>query len=338
MADLSTNYLGLSLKNPLIVSASPLSADLDNIRHMEEAGAAAIVLPSLFEEQIELQDLGVFDLEKTNKAMLPDALQHIPEMKEYNQGASGYLAHLYRAKKAVSIPIIASLNGYYSGGWVKYARLLEAAGADCLELNIYHMATKPHISSQEVEEMYLNLVRKVKSQIKIPVGVKISPFFSSMTSMAAKLDEAGADGLVLFNRFYQPDIDLEQELVVPSLDLSNKTELRLRLRWVAILTQYLKADLAVTGGVKSGTDILKCIYAGATVAMVASVLLANGIDHIQNMITEMGNWLDNRGHDALRPLQGRMSQGNVPDPAAFERANYMNVLNKWDDLSDLATQ
>lgn len=329
MADLSTKYLGLPLKNPLIVSASPLSADLEKISQMEQAGAAAIVLPSLFEEQIELRDLGIHDLEKANKAMLPDALQHIPEMKEYNQGASGYLAHIYRAKKTASIPIIASLNGYYSGGWVQYARLLEAAGADALELNIYHLASKPHISGQEVEEMYLNLVRNVKSRIKIPVGVKISPFFSSMTSMAVQIDEAGADSLVLFNRFYQPDIDLEEELVVPSLDLSTESELRLRLRWVAILAQYLKAELAVTGGVQTGTDILKCIYTGASVAMVASILLSKGIDHIQTMLAELDNWLDEHGHEALRPLQGRMSQSKVADPAAFERANYMNVLSNW---------
>jgi dihydroorotate dehydrogenase (fumarate) len=262
--------------------------------------------------------------------MLPEALQHIPEMTEYNQGANGYLAHIYRAKKAVSIPIIASLNGYYSGGWVQYARLLEAAGADALELNIYHLATKPHISGQEVEEMYLNLVRNIKSHIKIPVGVKISPFFSSMTYMAVQLDKAGADGLVLFNRFYQPDIDLEQELVVPSLDLSNEGELRLRLRWVAILSQYVKGNIAVTGGVQSGTDILKCVFAGASVAMIASILFANGIEHIQTMLTEMEGWLVDHEHDALRPLQGRMSQKNVADPAAFERANYMNVLNNWD--------
>lgn len=329
MADLSIKYLGLSLKNPLLVAASPLSSNIDNIQQMEEAGAAAIVLPSLFEEQIELRDLGVHDVDTANKAMLPDALKHIPEMKEYNQGASGYLAHIYRAKKAVSIPIIASLNGYYSGGWVQYARLLEASGADALELNIYHMATKPHITGQEVEEMYLNLVRNVKSHINIPVAIKISPFFSSMTNVAVKLDEAGADALVLFNRFYQPDIDLEQELVVPSLDLSDTSELRLRLRWVAILSQYMNADLAVTGGVQTGIDVLKCVFAGANVTMVASILMANGINYLETMLTEIETWLDAHEQDALRPLRGRMSQGNVADPAAFERANYMNVLSSW---------
>jgi dihydroorotate dehydrogenase (fumarate) len=247
-------------------------------------------------------------------------------MKEYNQGAGGYLAHIYQAKKAVNIPIIASLNGYYSGGWVQYARLIEAAGADALELNIYHLATKPHITSTEVEQMYLSLVRSVKDKIRIPVAVKISPFFSAMSNMAVQLDQAGADGLVLFNRFYQPDIDPESEQVIPSLELSGARELRLRLRWVGILTQYVKADLAVTGGVHTGVDVLKCVLAGAQVAQVASVLLEQGVAFIETMLMELDSWLDAHGHDALRPLHGRMSQPNVADPAAFERANYMHVL------------
>lgn len=330
MADLTTSYLGLTLKNPLVASASPLSASIDNIRQMEAAGIAAVVLPSLFEEQIELHDMGVHDVQSADKTRLPDALMHIPEMKEYNQGANGYLAHIYQAKKAVSVPIIASLNGYYGGGWVQYARLIEAAGADALELNIYHLATKPHISGVEVEQMYLNLVRNVKEQIHIPVAVKISPFFSAMANMAVQLDEAGADSLVLFNRFYQPDIDLEQELIIPTLNLSTSDELRLRLRWVAILTQYVQADLAVTGGVHSGEDALKCVLVGAKVAQVTSVLLEEGLDVIQTMLTALNNWLDGHGHQALRPLHGRMSQQNVADPAALERANYMHVLkSNW---------
>lgn len=337
MADLNTTYLGLTLKNPLIASASPLSASVETIRQMAEAGVAAVVLPSLFEEQIELRDLGVHDASKANQALLPDALQHIPEMKEYNQGAGGYLAHIYQVKKAVSIPVIASLNGYYSGGWVQYARLIEAAGADALELNIYHLATKPHISGTEVEQMYLNLVRSVKDKIRIPVAVKISPYFSAMTHMAVQLDEAGADALVLFNRFYQPDIDPETEQVIPSLELSGARELRLRLRWVAILAQYVKADLAITGGVHSGLDVLKCVLAGARVAEVASALLEYGVEHIATMLSDLDTWLDGHGHEALRPLHGRLSQPNVADPAAFERANYMHVLKTgfWGDIERL---
>ncbi|MCP4359211.1 MAG: dihydroorotate dehydrogenase-like protein [Chloroflexi bacterium] len=330
MADLSTTYLGLTLRNPLVVSSSPLAANVENIRQMERAEAAAVVLPSLFEEQIELRDMGVDNVDTADKKMLPDALRHIPEMKEYNQGASGYLSYIYQTKKAVSIPIIASLNGYYSGGWVQYARLIEAAGADALELNIYHLATKPHISSQEVELMYLNLVRNVKGKINIPVAVKISPFFSALSHTAVQLDKAGANGLVLFNRFYQPDIDIENEWVVPSLDLSDPAELRLRLRWVAILGQYVQADLAVTGGVHSGTAILKSILAGASVAMTTSALMENGIDHLQTMLAELNDWLDAHGVKALRSLQGRMSQQNVADPAAFERANYMSALKNSD--------
>ena len=331
MSDLSTTYLGLKLSNPIIASASPLTATIESIRQLEIAGAAAVVLPSLFEEQIELRDMGVDNADETDKTMLPDDLQHIPEMREYNSGAGGYLSHIYRAKKSVSIPVIASLNGYYSGGWVQYARLLEAAGADAVELNIYHLATKAHISGQEVEQMYLNLVRSVKEKVKIPVAVKISPFFSAMAHMAMQLDEAGADGLVLFNRFYQPDIDLEEETVVPSLDLSHPMELRLRLRWVAILAQNLKADVAVTGGVHSGTDVVKSILAGANTVMIASVLLQKGINHLTTMLEEIEAWMQQRDYEALRPLQGRMSQENVADPAAFERANYMQVLKSIGD-------
>jgi dihydroorotate dehydrogenase (fumarate) len=209
MTDLSTKYLGLTLKNPLIVSASPLTAYIDNLQRMEIAGASAIVLPSLFEEQIELQGMGVEKVTPMNQQALPDALQHLPEMKGYNRGANGYLAHIYQAKKAIAIPVIASLNGYYSGGWVQYARLIEASGADALELNIYYLATRPNISGQEVEDMYLHLVRDVKAAVKIPVAVKLSPYFSAFAHVASRLDQAGADGLVLFNRFYQPDFDLE---------------------------------------------------------------------------------------------------------------------------------
>ncbi|MEZ4593498.1 MAG: dihydroorotate dehydrogenase-like protein [Chloroflexota bacterium] len=331
MTDLSTKYLGLTLKNPLIVSASPLTAYIDNLKRMEMAGAAAIVLPSLFEEQIELQGLGVDHVTPMNQKKLPDALQHLPEMKGYNRGANGYLAHIYQAKKAVSIPVIASLNGYYSGGWVQYARLLEAAGADAMELNIYYLATKPNISGQEIEEMYLHLVRDVKTAVHIPVAVKLSPYFSALAHMATRLDKTGADGLVMFNRFYQPDIDLETREVVSSLDLSNHAELRLRLRWTAVLSSLIKADIAVTGGIEHGTDIVKCMMAGAKATTVASVLLKNGIEYIKDLLTQLETWMQENNEEKIGDLQGIMSQQRVSDPAAFERANYMNVLKSLEE-------
>lgn len=314
-----------------MVSASPLSGHLDNLQQMEIAGAAAVVLPSLFEEQIELQGMGVDKVTPLNQQTLPDALQHLPEMKEYNRGANGYLAHIYQAKKAVSIPVIASLNGYYSGGWVQYARLIEAAGADALELNIYYLATRPNISSQEVEEMYLHLVRDVKASVNIPVTVKLSPYFSAFSHMASRLVEMGADGLVLFNRFYQPDIDLETRQVVSSLDLSTGAELRLRLRWTAILSGLVKADLAVTGGVAHGTDIVKSMMAGAKATAVASVLLKNGIEYIKQILAELTQWLEEHEEESVSAIQGIMSQGQVTDPAAFERANYMSVLKSLEE-------
>jgi dihydroorotate dehydrogenase (fumarate) len=252
-------------------------------------------------------------------------------MKGYNRGANGYLAHIYQAKKAVSIPVIASLNGYYSGGWVQYARLIEAAAADAIELNIYYLATKPNISGQEIEEMYLHLVRDVKSAVRIPVAVKLSPYFSAFAHMASQLDKTGVDGLVLFNRFYQPDIDLETRQVVPSLDLSTRAELRLRLRWAAILSSLVKADLAITGGVESGTDIVKGIMAGAKVTAVASILLKNGIEHIKQILAELEQWLNKNNEESISAIQGIMSQQRISDPAAFERANYMNVLKSLEE-------
>lgn len=333
MTDLSTKYLGLTLKNPLIVSASPLTAYVDNLQRMEMAGAAAVVLPSLFEEQIELQGMGVDKVTPLNQQTLPDALQHLPEMKGYNRGANGYLAHIYQAKKAVTIPVIASLNGYYSGGWVQYARLIEAAGADALELNIYYLATRPNISSQEVEEMYLHLIRDVKTAVKIPVAVKLSPYFSAFANMATRLDAMGADGLVLFNRFYQPDIDLETREVVSSLDLSTNTELRLRLRWTAILSSLVKADLAVTGGIEKGTDVVKCLMAGAKATAVASILLKHGIEYIKHILADLTQWLEEHGEVSVSAIQGTMNQQRVADPAAFERANYMNMLKSLEEES-----
>ena len=326
MADLSISYLGLQLKNPLVVSASTLSASIDNIKKMEEAGAAAIILPSLFEEQIELKNLGVDPKNPPNPDTLPVELQHIPNMKEYNQGASGYLAHIYQAKRAVKIPIIGSINGFYGGGWVKYARLIEAAGANAIELNIYYLAGKPHVTGDEVEKMYLDLVRDVKASVGIPVAVKLSPYFSALGNMAMEFDKLKVDGMVFFNRFYQPDFDIEQRTIVPSLDLSSPAELRLRLRWVAMLYNRVKADFGVTGGVHTGVDLLKTVMAGAKIGMIASVMFSKGIDVIGEILSEANEWLDDHNHDTISELLGSMSQSAMADSAALERANYMHVL------------
>ncbi|HNS40200.1 MAG TPA: dihydroorotate dehydrogenase-like protein, partial [Promineifilum sp.] len=280
MVDLETNYLGLPLKSPLVVSSNPLTYELDNLRQMEDAGAAGIILYSLFEEQIELAEMGFADYYQRHREEMPEPLRHIADMKEYNQGAGNYLAHTYQAKKALSIPVIASLNGYYSSGWTRYARLIEAAGADALELNIYYLPTKAHISGAEVEQMYVDLVREVTSSVQIPVAVKLSPYFSALANISKRLVNSGARGLVLFNRFYQPDFDIVNRAVVPSLDLSTSSELRLRLRWVALLTGQIEADLAITGGVHSVEDVIKSLMAGATVVTLASALLENGIKHL----------------------------------------------------------
>ena len=326
MADLTTTYLGLTLKSPLVVSSCPPTYDIDNLRRMEAAGAGAIVLYSLFEEQIELSEMGFSGYYATRREELPEALRHVADMKEYNQGAGNYLAHIYQAKRATTIPIIGSLNGYYSSGWVRYARLIEAAGADALELNIYYLPTKAHVTSNEVEQMYIDLVRDVKQSLRIPVAVKLSPYFSALANLSRRLVNAGANGLVLFNRFYQPDFDIENRAIVPSLDLSSSTELRLRLRWVALLAGQMNADLAITGGVHTATDALKAVMAGANVAMMASAIIQNGIEYLATVRAEMDAWLDSHAYERLSDVRGCLSRVQVGDSAALERANYLNVL------------
>ncbi len=326
MPVLRTEYLGLSLQSPIVVSASPLSEEIDNLRKMEAAGAGAVVLYSLFEEQIELEEMGHPDYYRTHIDALPEELRDIATMNEFKVGAGGYLAHLIQAKKAISIPIIASLNGYYSGGWTRYARLLEAAGADAIELNTYYVASDPHTSSTEIEEMYLQLVRDVKSEVNIPVSVKISPYFTAMTHMAHELDAAGADAIVLFNRFFQPDFDIESESVTPTLDLSARQELRLRLRWTALLYGHINAQLAITGGVHEAEDIVKSIMAGAQVAMITSALYEHGIEYIGKALTELDSWLDNHGYENISDIRGRLCVYASGNASAFERANYMKVL------------
>ena len=329
MIDLSTTYLGRALKNPLVVSASPLCESLDNLRQMEDAGAGAIVLHSLFEEQItfESQELDCYLSSGTES--FAESLTYFPEMEHFNLGPDGYLEHVRRAKAAVDIPIIASLNGVSTGAWIEYARKMEEAGADALELNIYFIPTSIEMTGGQVEQMYINLVRDVKQCVRIPVAVKVSPFFSSMANMASHFDRSGADGLVLFNRFYQPDFDLERLEVVPHLNLSTSVELRLRLHWVAILFGHVKADLAVTGGAHTALDVLKSMMAGARVVMLTSALLKHGIGHLSTILTDVAKWMEEHEYESIRQMQVSMSHQSVGEPAAFKRGNYLRVLSSY---------
>lgn len=327
--DLRTTYLGLSLKNPLVPSASPLSERLDHIRQMEDAGAAAVVMHSLFEEQLTHESHQLDHFLSYGSESFAEALHYFPEMDAYRVGPDEYLEHVRQAKAAVDIPIIGSLNGVSFGGWTTYARRIEEAGADALELNIYYIPTDPRRTGFDVEEMYLNVVREVRGHLRIPVAVKLSPFFSAMANMALKLYEAGAAGLVLFNRFYQPDVDLDALEVVPNLVLSRSDELRLPLRWVAILYGRLPLDFAITTGIHSHVDVLKGLMAGASVTMMASELLRNGIGRLHEILREVEMWMAQHEYASVAQMQGSMSQQHVPEPAAFERANYMRTLQSW---------
>ena len=330
MIDLTTTYMGLTLKNPLVPSASPMSKSLDNMKRLEDHGAAAIVLYSLFEEQIEHESKELNHNLTYGAESYAEATSYFPDLGEYNLGPDQYLNHIRKAKAALSIPVIASLNGISKGGWTRYAKLMEDAGADGIELNVYHVPTDSFISSGAVEQMYLDLVREVKASVKVPVAVKMMHFFSSIPFMAAQLDRAGADALVMFNRFYQPDIDLENLEVITNLTLSSSYELRLRLRWVAILFGQIKADLAVTGGVHTATDVVKSMMAGAKAAQMASVLLHNGPAILSDILVDLQRWLESHEYESIKQMQGSMSQRNVANPAAFERANYMKVLQSFE--------
>lgn len=327
MPDLTTMYMGLKLRNPLVASASPLSKNIDSLRRMEESGLSAVVMYSLFEEQVthELHQLDHFLTRGTNS--YAEAMDYFPDLSYYNIGPEAYLEHLYRVKQRLNIPVIGSLNGISAGGWVEYAENIEQAGADALELNIYYLSTDPDLTGHELEETYLSLVREVRQRIKIPLAVKLSPFFSSIPNMARKFVEAGANGLVLFNRFYQPDFDLENLEIVPSLELSNSSDLRLPLRWIAIMYKRIQADFALTSGIHTGTDVVKAIMAGATVAMTASELLAKGIERAQSIINGLDGWMEENEYESVTQMRGSMSQSAVAEPAAFERANYLKVLN-----------
>jgi len=327
--DLSTTYMGLTLKNPLVPSASPLSETLDGIRRLEDAGAAAVVMYSLFEEQIILQSYQLDHHLSYLTDSFAEALTVFPDLYNYKIGPEAYLELIGRAKRAVDIPIIASLNGVSTGGWVEYARNMQEAGADALELNIYYLPTDLDTTGAEVEQMYLDVLHGVKSNVTIPVAVKVSPYFSATAHMARRLVEAGADALVFFNRFYQPDLDIEALEVVPRVTLSTSYELRLPLRWVAILYGRLQTDFAITSGIHTHQDVLKALMAGANVAMMASELLRNGVGRIKEIEEDMVRWMEEHEYESVAQMRGSMSQRNVANPAVFERANYMKVLQSW---------
>ncbi len=325
--DLKTKYLGLELKNPIVPSASPLTVNVDHVKRMEDHGAAAVVMYSLFEEQIvqEQKELDAFLMQGTEE--FAEALSYFPEPDEFhNANAEGYLEQIRKLKEAVDIPVIASLNGVSAGGWMQYSKKIEEAGADALELNIYYIPTDPDMTAQQVEQMYIDDLKTVKQSVKIPVAVKLSPYFTAFANMAKKLDEAGADGLVLFNRFYQPDIDLETLDVVYDLEFSTSYELRLPLRWIAILYGKIKANMAATSGIHTAEDVLKAIMVGADVAMIASVLFQKGPRHIERMLNDIQSWMETHDYESIEQMKGSMSLKALRQPTAYMRANYMKVL------------
>jgi len=325
-ADLRTRYLGLELANPVVSSASTLSSRIDNLVRLQDAGASAVVFQSLFEEQIEHEEMALHRVLEYGTESFAEATTYLPEMEEYNTGPDEYLRHLEASKRELAIPVIGSLNGASEGGWVRYAKLIEDAGADALELNVYYIAADPDETGEQVEQRYLDLVAEVRSSVKIPLAVKIGPFFSSVANMARRLVEAGADGLVLFNRFLQPDIDLETLAVDPTLHLSTSEELRLPLRWIGILRGRVDASLAATSGVHTAEDAVKLILAGADVTMMASALFIHGPEHVSTIVRGIATWLDEHEYESLEQAKGSVAQVNVADPAAFARSNYMQML------------
>lgn len=329
--DLTTTYLGLQLKNPLVASASPLSKKVDLVKRLEDAGAAAVVLYSLFEEQITHESRELDHYLSRGTETFAESLSYFPDLERYNIGPEPYLEHLHRVKQAVGIPVIGSLNGVSTGGWIEYARKIEQAGADALELNIYYLPADPNMTSSQLEASYEALVRDMRAQIRIPIALKLSPFFTTLPNMARRFAEAGADGLVLFNRFYQPDFDLETLEVVPNLELSTSHDLRLPLRWIAMLYRHIPVDFALTGGVHNAQDVLKAMMAGANVAMLTSELLAHGIYRLAEILSDLRAWMVEHEYESIAQMRGSMSQQAVAEPAAFERANYMKALNSFDN-------
>jgi len=327
--DISTTYMGMNLRSPLVASASPLSESVDNIRRMEDAGVGAVVLFSLFEEQIrhEREMLHHYMTEGTDS--FAEALTHFPEPETYHAGPDQYLELIRKAKAAVKIPIIASLNGVSIGGWIRFARKMQAAGADALELNIYYIPTDMTLSGYQVEQTYIEILQAVKKAVDIPVAVKLSPYFSNMANMALQLENAGANALVLFNRFYQPDIDVETLDVRPNVILSTPQAMRLPLTWIAILYKRILIDMAATSGIHSGEDAIKMILAGANVTMMASALLKNGIDHVRVVEQQLRGWMEQHEYESVKQMRGSVSQMHAEDPSAFERAQYMRALTTY---------
>jgi len=328
--DLKTNYLGFELPHPLMPGASPLTADLDLVRRLEDAGAAAIVMHSLFEEQILREQLATTAAIETPADSFAEAITYLPQREDYRLGPDEDLEQVRKVKAAVRVPVIASLNGVTAGGWLRYARLLVEAGADALELNVYQMATDPDQTGPAIERQTLDLVRELKKTAKVPLAVKLSPFYSALPHFVRELTDAGADGVVLFNRFYQPDIDIEKLDVSRELSLSESGELLLRLRWLAILSGRVKTSLAVSGGVHTAVDAIKAVMAGAHGVQLVSALLQHGPEQLRKIRQEMSHWMETHEYESLRQMQGSMNLSRSPNAAAYERANYVRILQGWE--------
>jgi dihydroorotate dehydrogenase (fumarate) len=326
--DLKSTYLGFELNNPIIVGACPLGTKVDSIRQLEDAGASAIVLPSLFEEEIRAAVQSHLEMESLGEGFA-EASTYLPDPEGYHVGPGQYLDHVAAVKDATSFPVIGSLNGSTTGGWTSYARKIQDAGADALELNVFHLPFDPSESGEEVEQRTVDVIRAVKEEVSIPVSAKLSPFFSSLPNLAGKLETAGADGLVIFNRFYQPDIDIEALDVVPNLRLSTADELRLRLRWLAVLSSQVGLSLAASGGVHSAVDVIKAVMTGAHGVQLVSALLIHGPEHIGRILEAIEFWMTDHDYESIRQMQGSMNLLRVPKPEAFARANYMRMLDSW---------
>jgi dihydroorotate dehydrogenase (fumarate) len=327
--DLTTTYLGMSLRTPLVPSASPLSEEIDNIKRMEDAGASAVVLYSLFEEQLSLERFELHHHLTHSTESFAEATTYFPEPARFHLGPEGYLEHIRKTKEAVDIPVIPSLNGTTLGGWTEYAALMEEAGADALELNVYYIPADMDLMPDQVENTYLEILKAVSSTVAAPVAIKLSPFFSNVANMAKRLDDAGAAGLVLFNRFYQPDINLEELEIEPGVTLSAPGDMRLPLTWIGILCGRVRASLAATSGIHFGRDALKMLMAGADVTMLCAALLMNGVDHLRTVEREMREWMEAHEYESVRQMQGSMCQINCADPTAFERGQYMRALQTY---------
>lgn len=327
--DLSTTYLGIKLKNPLVPSASPLMESIDNIKHLEDAGASAVVLHSLFEEQISDEALSLHYHTTQGSESFAEALSYFPEPSDYTFGGDEYIEHLRKAKKAVDIPVIGSLNGVTTGGWLKYANHMQDAGADAIELNLYNLSTDPAVSSSKLEDAYVKVAEAVRNEVTIPVAIKLSPFFTSLPAIARRFHDTGINGLVLFNRFYQPDFDIDKVKVYSHLQLSNSSDIRLPLRWIGILYGKVDMSLAATTGVHKAEDVIKLLMAGADVTMLASALLKNGVDYLKQVLFDLEEWLIRKEYESIEQLKGSMSQKAVEEPAAYERALYLKELMSY---------